>query len=61
MDEISGGGDHEEMSGDDEGSLQFVPDEKSGTKKVASSIFEEQFEMRKNMLADTLKRLGYTK
>ena len=49
------------MSGDDEGSLQFVPDEKSGTKKVASSIFEEQFEMRKNMLADTLKRLGYTK
>ena len=50
-----------DMSGDDEGSLQFVPDEKSGTKKVASNIFEEQFEMRKNMLADTLKRLGYTK
>ena len=50
-----------DMSGDDEGSLQFVPDEKAGSKKVASNIFEEQLEMRKNMLSDTLKRLGYTK
>jgi hypothetical protein len=46
----------------DEGSLKFVPDEKgTAQKKVASSIFAEQFEMRKTMLADTLKRLGYTK
>lgn len=46
----------------EEGSLKFVPDEKGTVqKKVASSIFAEQFEMRKTMLADTLKRLGYTK
>lgn len=46
----------------EEGSLKFVPDEKGVVqKKVASSIFAEQFEMRKTMLSDTLKRLGYTK
>ena len=57
----------DDMSGDEEGSLQFVPDEKGNassgakTKKIASSIFSEQIEMRKEMLANTLKRLGYTK
>lgn len=55
--------DPKEMSSDSEGSLQFVPDEKSngGTKKVASSIFEEQIEDRKLMLVQKLKELGYIK
>lgn len=55
--------DTKEMSGDDEGSLQFVPDEKSNSsnKKVASNIFAEQLEVRKDMLVNTLKKLGYIK
>lgn len=56
----------EEDTSDSEGSLKFIPDEKStttatSTKKVATSILSEQFEMRIAMLADTLKKQGYTK
>jgi hypothetical protein len=55
--------DPKEISSDNEGSLQFVPDEKGneGNKKVASNIFEEQLENRKLLLVQKLKELGYIK
>jgi hypothetical protein len=48
-----------EPSNDDEGSLKFVPDEKNNHKKIASSYFAEQLEDRKNILYETLRRIGY--
>ncbi len=49
-----------ESSDDEEGSLKFVPDEKNNHKKIASSYFAEQLEERKNVLYETLRRIGYS-
>lgn len=50
----------EQAPQDDEGSLKFVPDEKgSAAKKTASSVFAEQIVERKNILYNTLRKIGF--